>query len=189
MTSPLDIIDRFYPPTTNPDLRTLLLIHSWQVATLALRCAAHHPELNLDRLLILRGALLHDIGILHTDAPSIGCHGHQPYLMHGFIGARMLRQLGMETEARICERHTGAGLTLSVIKQNALDVPLHDYLPETLEEQLVCYADKFYSKSKPQRVRNPRQAYQSLLRFGQQGADRFARWHRTFAVNSAEDTF
>lgn len=175
---PLAIIDKYYP---NDDrLRHLLLVHSWQVARRALRCAAAHPELHLDRALLLRGALLHDIGIFATHAPSIHCHGTADYLMHGFVGARLLRTLGLEAEARICERHTGTGLTRQIIVERALDVEPMDYMPETPEEQLVCYADKFYSKSRPAEVFTFEQAHVSLLRFGAEGAAKFAEWHKRF---------
>lgn len=178
MTSPLEIIDRYY--ADNSDLRKLLLVHSWQVAVRALSCAARHPELATDRSLVLRGALLHDIGILETSAPAIFCNGSEPYLMHGFIGARMLRAAGMEPEARICERHTGAGLTKEAVARAGLAVPARDYLPETLEEKLICYADKFHSKSRLAETLSVQQVYEGLLRFGRDGADRFMEWHRMF---------
>ena len=176
--SPLEIIDKYY--AANSDVRRLLLVHSWQVATRALVCAAKHSELAIDSSLVLSGALLHDIGIKATSAPSIFCNGTEPYLMHGFIGARMLRQVGMEREARICERHTGAGLSKEAITKAGLDVLAADYLPETLEEKLICYADKFYSKSRPAETISFEQAYNGLLRFGKEGAGRFVELHRMF---------
>lgn len=176
----LAVIDKYYP--RNDELRSLLLTHSWRVATMALRCAAAHPELSVDRGLLLRGSLLHDIGIFATHAPSIHCYGEEHYLMHGFIGARLLRALGMEAEARICERHTGAGLTREVIEERGLDIEPRNYLPETLEEQLVCYADKFYSKSRPNQTLTFEQIHAALLRFGADGAARFSEWHKMFNV-------
>ena len=153
MMNALAVIDKFYP--RNDELRQLLLNHSWKVATHALRCAAAHPELSVDRALVVRGSLLHDIGIFATNAP--------------FIGAQLLRTLGMEAEARICERHTGAGLT-------------PDFLPESLEEKLVCYADKFYSKSRPDQTFSFEQIHAALLRFGADGAARFTQWHEMFSM-------
>ncbi len=55
----------------------------------------------------------------------------------------MMREYGKETGldlepiARICERHTGAGLTIDDIRRQALPLPLKDLLPETVEEKLV----------------------------------------------------
>ena len=167
MMNALDVIDKYYP--RNDELRQLLLTHSWKVATLALRCAAAHPELPVDRALVVRGSLLHDLGIFATNAPSSPCHGTEHYLKHGFIGGQLLRALGMEAEARICERHTGAGLT-------------PDFLPESIEEKLVCYADKFYSKSRPDATLTFEQIHAVLLRFGADGAARFTQWHEMFSI-------
>jgi uncharacterized protein len=58
---------------------------------------------------------------------------------------------------------------------------LADYLPETLEEQLICYADKFYSKSHPQRLLTAEQTAKSLEKFGLDGVERFLHWHSLFS--------
>ena len=59
-----------------------------------------------------------------------------------------MRELGLERHARVCERHTGTGLAKEVIETNGWNLPHEDFLPETLEEQLICFADKFFSKTK-----------------------------------------
>ena len=76
-----DIILRYYPH--DDALRRLLLHHSRQVMRRALRIAARHPELGMDRAFLVQAALLHDVGIFMTKAPSIHCHGTPPYLLHG----------------------------------------------------------------------------------------------------------
>ena len=157
-----------------------LLTHSRQVMDCALQAARKHPELGADLQVLADGAMLHDVGIYLCHAPSIYCHGDAPYLMHGYLGGQLLRELGLPVLARICERHTGAGLTRETIIAHQLDMPLQDYLPETLEEKIICWADKFYSKSHPDRVRTPQQAYQSLLKFGEEGAKRFLDWQHLF---------
>ena len=92
--------------------------------------------------------MLHDIGVGECDAPSIKCFGSAPYICHGIEGARILRAEGLPRHARVAERHTGSGLTAEEIKERNLPLPQQDFLPETLEERLICYADKFYSKSR-----------------------------------------
>lgn len=174
----IQIIDQYY--SDNPPLRQLLLTHSRQVMDCALQAARKHPELGADLQVLADGAMLHDVGIHLCHAPSIYCHGDAPYLMHGYLGGQLLRELGLPVLARICERHTGAGLTRETIIAHQLDMPLQDYLPETLEEKIICWADKFYSKSHPDRVRTPQQAYQSLLKFGEEGAKRFLDWQHLF---------
>ena len=108
--------------------------------------------------------MLHDIGIFRCDAPGICCHGTEPYLRHGLIGGEIMRSEGFPRHARVCERHTGAGLTREEIINQDLPLPHQDFLPETLEEKLVCYADKFYSKSHPDREKPFEQAKKSIAR-------------------------
>lgn len=158
------IINKYYPE--DDALRRLLLKHSRQVASRCLLIAKHYPELHADEAFLEEAAMLHDIGIRWCHAPSIHCVGTEPYLKHGPIGGDILRAEGYPRHARVAERHTGTGLP-------GLE-------PETLEEQLVCYADKFYSKSQPDRVLSVEQAAQSLAKFGQEGVDKFLRWAARF---------
>ena len=141
-----EIIDRYYPQDN--ELKNIYMLHACAVADFALELARRHPELGLDEQFVYEAAMLHDIGIFLTDAPRIHCHGAEQYLCHGYLGAQLLRSLGYERHARVCERHTGTGLTKDVIVQNGWNLPARDFLPETLEEQLICFADKFFSKTK-----------------------------------------
>lgn len=135
----------FYP--REPELRDLLFTHSKMVALKALEISRNHPELKAANEFIIEGALLHDIGIAHCDAPGIYCHGDLPYICHGVEGARMLAEKGFLRHARVCERHTGSGLTAKEIEEQALPLPHRDMLPASIEEKIICYADKFYSKT------------------------------------------
>ena len=93
----------------------------------------------------------------------------------------MLRKAGApEWLARVAERHTGAGITAEDIAENHLPMPPGDYMPETLLERLICYADKFYSKSHPQVEKTQAQARASLARFGADSAARFDDLAATF---------
>lgn len=174
----LAIIDQYYPKGSK--VRDILLTHSESVTRKALQIVDKHPELKLDRNFIQEAAMLHDIGIVKCDAPGIECFGVEPYIKHGIIGADMLRAAGYPKHARVCERHTGAGIALQNILEQHLPLPHQDFLPETMEEQVICYADKFYSKTHLDRVRTPEQALKSIGRFGKEGAERFARWMQLF---------
>lgn len=186
----LKIIDQYYgkglegsrvsQPLDFEDLRELLLRHSRQVAQRALHIADAHPELNLDRQFLEEAAMLHDIGIFLCDAPGIHCHGTEPYIRHGLLGGELLRKEGYPRHARVCERHTGAGITIEEIEKQGLPLPHQDFQPETLEEQVICYADKFYSKSSPDREKTVEQACRSLQKFGDEGVQRFREWARRF---------
>ena len=73
----LKLIDKYYGPADSK-LKDILLIHSRAVTARALRIVDAHPELNADRTFVEEAAMLHDIGILKCDAPSIECHGTEP---------------------------------------------------------------------------------------------------------------
>ena len=163
------IIDSIYDGA--PSLKNILLRHSEAVAKKAAEIVNRHPEWNIDRDFIYAAAMLHDIGIIRCNAPSIECHGTEPYIKHGVIGAEMITSLSQtiprrEDLARVCERHTGTGLP-------GLE-------PETLEEKIVCYADKFFSKTKLDREKTYEEARQSLLKFGEEGVKIFDAWHEEF---------
>ena len=120
-------------------------------------------------------AMLHDIGMCRTDAPGIHCHGTEPYIRHGILGRQMLDSIGLYRHGRVCERHTGAGITAAEIISQHLPIdPPRDLLPESIEEKLVCYADKFFSKS---RIDEPPKTLdrvrKSLAKFGDDSVVRF----------------
>ena len=172
------IIDKYYPED-NP-LRYIFMTHSTPVTKRAVRICDLHPELSLDRQFVIEAAMLHDIGIFKCDAPGIYCFGSEPYLIHGRIGAELLRAEGFPKHARVCERHTGAGITKEEIIKLNLPLPHEDFLPETMEEKVICYADKFYSKTHPEVEKTIEQAERSLKRFGEDGVERFKLWEKLF---------
>ena len=175
MMNYLDIINEYYP--SENDLRRILLTHSRSVADRCQKIAHNHPELRLDTEFLEEAAMLHDIGIFACNAPSIQCLGTEPYICHGLIGGRLLRDKGLVRHAQVCERHTGTGLSREQIQKQNLPLPLEGrYEPDTLEEQVVCYADKFYSKTHLDLERTVEQAARSLEKFGEAGLRRFFRW-------------
>ena len=172
------IIHKYY--SNNPELLQILLKHSKAVADKALAIAEAHPELRLDRQFIMEAAMVHDIGIIKTDAPDIQCFGTEPYIRHGVLGAEMLRAEGYPRHARVCERHTGAGLSLKEIEEQRLPLPHEDLLPETLEEKVICYADKFFSKTKLEREKTLAEAERSVAKHGEEGLKRFREMEEIF---------
>ena len=153
----------------------LLIRHSRDVADKALGIAKSHPEWQADLQFIEEAAMLHDIGIYLTDAPGIHCHGTEPYICHGILGARLLRKEGLPRHARVAERHTGAGLTAEDITSQGLPLPAKDFLPETIAERVICYADKFFSKSHPEREKTLESVLRSMAKFGEDSVERFKR--------------
>ena len=174
----LDIINKYYPEDN--ELKHILVKHSRAVADKALDIASRHPELNLDTTFIEEAAMLHDIGIFLTDAEGIHCYGQHPYICHGYLGADLMRAEGYPRHALVCERHTGAGLSMEEIIRQGLPIPHRDMRPVSMEEQVVCFADKFFSKTKLDKEKSIEKALKSLLKHGGEGVSRFEHWCEMF---------
>jgi uncharacterized protein len=174
---------------SRPFLR-VFMTHGSLVARMALGAAARLDRHDPDYQLVFEGSLIHDIGSYLTFAPGIDCFGSRSYLWHGVLGAELMRAHSLERHARICERHIGAGITRDDIREKRLGLPPCDYLPESLEEELVCWADKFYSKSAGRvGARNPlERIVKGLERHSPEHAARFLEWHRRFAPENQPGT-
>jgi len=174
----LEIIDRYY--NNNPDLRRLLIRHSEDVAMKALGIAQNHPELDIDRQFVFEAAMLHDIGIFKTSAPEIHCFGRERYLRHGILGAELLRNEGLPQHALVCERHTGAGLTKKEIAGRRLPLPRADFIPVSMEEQLICFADCFFSKTKPEKEKSVGDIRRKMEKYSRRSVKQFDAWCELF---------
>ncbi|MDE7160456.1 MAG: phosphohydrolase [Muribaculaceae bacterium] len=174
-----DILTRFYTPGT--PLYDTLVLHSEAVARKALHCLEAR-RIHADADFIYEAAMLHDIGIIHTHAPSIHCTGPLPYICHGIEGRKMLDDLALHRHALVCERHTGAGLTVDDIIAQNFPLPRRDMTPRTVEERLVCYADKFFSKSGNLTAEKPLdRVIASMEAHGPDTLARFLALHEEFA--------
>jgi uncharacterized protein len=177
--NPFLIIEKYYQP--NSDAYKILVKHSTAVAKKALQIAAKHPEWKLNLDFIYEAAMLHDVGIFLVDAPNIGCGGNAPYICHGYLGANLLRTEGLHKHALVCERHTGTGISLEDVQNNNLPLPHQDYQPKTWEEKIICFADKFYSKTHLDEELSVEKIKKKLLKHGQKSLDKFEEWFKTFS--------
>ncbi len=110
--------------------------HSLKVSDKALDLAEKITKNSINLELVEIGALLHDVGRSKT-------HGFK----HAIIGGKILRERGFPEElARICETHILGGLDKEEAKKVGL--PERDYLPLTLEEKIICLADKHIAGTK-----------------------------------------
>ena len=176
--NPLAIIETYYAPNTA--LYELLVSHSRAVADKALFLANQHPELAIACQFVEQAAMLHDIGIFLTNAPLLGCYGTHRYIEHGYLGADLLRQHGLDKHALVCERHTGTGLSLADIEKQQLPLPHRDMRPVSMEEQLICFADKFFSKSRLNTELTIEQIRDNLAQFGPDNLRVFDYWMSLF---------
>ncbi len=177
----LGVIERFY--TKDTDLYNLLILHCKQVADLSVAILDKHTEIKADPSFVYRAAMLHDIGVIKTSAAGIFCNGTYPYICHGYLGADMLRSIGLDDYALVAERHTGTGLSADEIAESNFPLPAgRIYMPQTIEEILVCYADKFYSKTKTERIKTVDEVCRSLSKWGDSTLQRFEQWHSMFSL-------
>jgi uncharacterized protein len=111
--------------------------HCEAVTELAVEIANTCKEKGLDVNLELVeiGALLHDIGRAKTHS-----------VHHAIIGAEIAKSYGLpEPVISIIKRHVGGGITASEARK--LGWPRGIYVPRTLEEKIVSYADKLVEGS------------------------------------------
>lgn len=175
---PFEIIEQYYEkdsPSYN-----ILVRHSCDVANKAVKIATNHPELNIDKTFVWEASMLHDIGIFLTNAPDIECYGTFPYISHGFLGHDLLIRHHLPQHALVCERHTGVGLSIEDIIQQDLPLPHRDMRPKSIEEQVVCFADCFFSKSNLDKEKSPDKIKKKLDKMGADKAEQFDSWCNLF---------
>lgn len=177
--SPVLLLDKYY--VKGSELYDILYTHSCMVVEKAVAVAYRHPELGADRKFLYEAAMLHDIGIFLCDASGIYCTGKMPYICHGYLGADLLRKEGFPRHALVAERHTGTGLPVEYIKANALPLPEgRIYEPVSIEEQIICFADKFFSKTNPSKEKPVEKVEASLAKWSDASVSRFKQWLELF---------
>lgn len=179
---PIEIIQKFYKVDT--ELYNLLVIHSKEVAKKALEIARRVPNLNPDWKFIEEAAMLHDIGIFLTNAPDLECFGDKPYICHGYLGGELLKKEGFPRHALVCERHTGMGISILDIEKEKLPLPKRDMQPISVEEKIICLADKFFSKDKGSLMveKSLNQIRADHLKFGKDKVEIFDKWIKEFKI-------
>lgn len=107
----------------------------------------------IDVKAVVAGAMLHDIGRSQTQA-----------VKHGAEGAGVAEKEGVDVKVvEMVRRHVGAGISPEEAK--TLGLPDLNYVPHTLEERIVCFADKMVDGEKI------RPFEEEVLRFTNKGHD------------------
>lgn len=178
--NPIDIIAEFYAPGSKS--YQILIKHGQQVANKAINVAKSVPHLKPNLNFIKEAAMLHDVGIFETNTPEFGCSGKHPYVCHGYLGRKILERKGLPQHALVCERHVGIGITIEEIKYNKLPLPQRDMIPISIEEQIICFADKFFSKNgeMDRCEKSVENILNTLQRYGPEKVIRFQKWMELF---------
>jgi len=171
----LNLLKKYY--NENSTLYNILVEHGVSVAQKALEIARKNPQEKFDTIFVEEAAMLHDIGIFLTNAPEIFCVGEKPYICHGYLGSELLQKEGLPKHALVAERHTGTGISLEQILCENLPLPHRDMLPVSNEEKLICFADKFFSKTKPSVELPIDNIIKSLAKHGEKPVLTFKNWY------------
>lgn len=125
---------------------------------------------NVDVQLVEVGGLLHDIGRSKTHTVD-----------HGIMGAEIANSMGIpKSIVRIIERHVGGGIPKEEAKQ--LGWPLRDYLPQTFEQKIVCYADKRVEGLRTVPVERALKTYSMRLGKNHPAIDRIKKLHEEISA-------
>ncbi|MFQ5630393.1 MAG: HD domain-containing protein [bacterium] len=181
--NPLTIIEKYYAPDS--EAYRILIVHSELVMHKAQALAENVAHLQPNMPFIREAAMLHDIGIFKTHAPEIGCFGEHPYICHGYLGRELLEKEGYPRHALVCERHTGVGITRADIARQKWPIPHRDMAPVSLEEKIICFADKFFSK-KPNKLLKEKSIDKVRKKIAKYGEDKSAiveEWIAFFGVD------
>ncbi len=137
------IIHKYIKP--NSLTYCLYMPHVILVTNKALK-AAKKLKLTKNQIQFIEVAgMLHDIGIVRIDDPLLGCTGKLPYIQHLTEGKKILTKEGLPKHALVCEKHTT--ITKQQVINRSLDIEPRDYTPKTIEQEIIAWADKFYSKN------------------------------------------
>jgi uncharacterized protein len=125
--------------------------HSLIIKEISLQIAAKLEKaysIKINKRLMEAGALTHDIGFY--DCFDDGFNKIIRYALHGKMGYDILKKENYSEDiARFALTHVGVGITKEIIEEENLDLPKTDFIPISLEEEIVCYADNFHSKGHP----------------------------------------
>jgi uncharacterized protein len=134
---------------------------------LAKRIRANGHEINLG--IVSTGALLHDIGRART-------HG----ITHGIEGMKILKRLGLRRFVRFAECHLGSGIPAAEAREAGL--PARDFVPRTLEEKVVTYADKLVAGGRRIPYQQVLREFESKLGPAHPAKERFEKLHAEIEV-------
>lgn len=144
----------------SPDVVAHCLAVSKMASSIAGRV---EPEVDFE--LVRQGGLFHDIGRSRT-------HG----IEHAVTGVEIAKRLGFSNKlVSIIERHIGAGITAAEAER--LGLPKKDYLPLTVEEKIVSYADNLISGTRVMPFYEAFDRFKKILGPDHEGVELFLKQH------------
>ena len=144
--------------------------HCKAVAAFAVKIAegCKRKGLEVDISLVRIGALLHDIGRAKTHDVD-----------HAIVGAQVAEDYGLSPSIQlIIERHVGGGIAKEEARK--LGFPEKSYVPVSLEERLVAYADKMVDGSTIVSIEVVIERFLLHSHIPNSSIERLMHWHREF---------
>lgn len=142
----IEELHRKYAP--NDKVYKLVYGHCQIVNEIAQWCAGNITDkAQIDTDLLQEAALLHDIGtyILFDEEGKIP--RGRLYPLHAILSAKIIADEGVDAQvAQLVETHILLGLSKQEILDKPWPLPARDYIPQSVEGELLCYADRFHSK-------------------------------------------
>lgn len=149
-----------------------VIAHCIAVSALSVNFAktCEKKGLKIEVNLVEIGALLHDIG--RSKSHDIN---------HAIIGGQIAKSLNLpKSIVSIIECHIGGGISSDEAKR--LGLPIKDYVPVTLEEKIVTYADKLVEKAKVVPIENTITKFSRELGVDHPAIDRIIRLHEELSL-------
>lgn len=142
----IEQLHRKYAP--NDYVYNLVYGHCQVVAEIALWCASNIADTTeVDTELLEAAALIHDVGSYAFFGEKGENLNDRLYPQHAILGAKILADEGVDKQiAKLVETHVLLGLSKDEIIKQPWPLPEHGYEPQTIEGELLCYADRFHSK-------------------------------------------
>jgi uncharacterized protein len=141
-----------------------VVAHCMAVSSIALSIA-DRLKISVDRELVRQGGLFHDIGRSRTNG-----------IRHAIVGVEIAKNLGLPVELQnIIECHIGAGIRADEAVR--LGLPEKDYLPLTVEEKLVSYADNLIDRVREISFPEALDRFKSILGQEHEGVGLFIKQH------------
>ena len=137
---------------------------------IAKACRERRVNVNVD--LVRIGGLLHDIGRART-------HG----VDHAIEGSQIVKSLNLpDAIARIVERHVGSGITAKEAEK--LGWPVKSYVPTSIEERIVAYADKLIEGSRRVSIETAVERFRNNADISEESIERLRQWHEELSPPS-----
>jgi uncharacterized protein len=141
----------------------------------AIARACERRGIPVDIKLVEIASLLHDVGRSVT---------HD--VRHGVLGGALARANGFDERiVSIIETHVGAGIPADEAED--IGLPRRDFMPKTIEEKIVAYADKLMKGKKRVEVDEVLEEFSKTLGAHHPALNRFRNLHREISTLTDSD--